>query len=328
MVNDVPNEICAQVVTIDKVDQSVAGWKSLVKDAGRRRHVCQASDFDSRAHIFDEPGDDWTPEDRESHFQNRERAKERLAVEFGADDLERKVNDFVDIGFKPFSILAYHNAYFDQARRSFVFGTYYPALVAACALGERVLNHLIIDLREFYKSRAEYKKVHSKAAFDNWIIPIGILEAWGILLPQVGVEFRALKRLRDQSIHFNMATYTNLRADALSAIHHLNSIIGQQFSGFGTQPWFIRGTRGKIFIKKSWEDNPFVKTYYLPQCPFVGPRYSWSFDGGWRAHDFADYGDGAWTDEEFAAQYEARTAEQLAPTAGKASDQRQRKESS
>jgi hypothetical protein len=118
--------------------------------------------------------------------------------------------------------------------------------------------------------------------------------------------------LRHRSIHFNVSTYATLREDALAAIHHMREIIDQQFSAFGNRPWFIMGTRGQIFIKREWEENPFVKICYLPICPFVGPHFSISFEQGLRIHDHDDYGDGQWTDEEFAEVFEARSPEQLA----------------
>lgn len=132
------------------------------------------------------------------------------------------------------------------------------------------------------------------------------------MLPKAAAEFRALKVLRHRSIHFNVSTYGTLREDALAAIHHMREIIDQQFTAFGNRPWFIMGTRGHIFIKREWEENPFIKTYYLPTCPFVGPYFAISFDQGLMFHDHPDYGDGDWTDEEFAAAFEARSPEQLA----------------
>jgi hypothetical protein len=228
--------------------------------------------------------------------------------------LEKKIENFVAMGFKPFSILAYHNNFFDQVRRAFVIGAYYPALVGACALGERILNHLILDLRGFYKHTPEYKRVCRKDSFDNWQVPIDTLEAWNVLLPKAVAELRALMVLRHRSIHFKVSTYSNLHEDALAAIHHVSTIIEQQFAAFGSRPWFIDGTRGHVFIKRDWEHNPFVKTYYLPTCPFVGPYFAISFDEGLRFYDHRDYGDGDWTDEEFAAAFEARSTDQLVKT--------------
>ena len=301
-------------VTIDKVDSTrpLAEWKPLLADFGRRRHLCYTMDFDTRALLLKEHSDSGDDEARGHHTEIQKRLRDSLAKEYGSDQLEKKIENFVAIGTKPFSILAYHNQFFEQTRRSFVIGAYYPALLSACSLGERILNHLILDLREFYKKTKQYKIVSRKASFDNWQIAIDVLEAWHILLPEVIVEFNALRLLRNRSIHFNAATYANLRDDALAAIYHIREIIDQQFTAFGKRPWFIEGTKGHIFIKRKWEENPFVRTYYLPTCPFVGPYFAILFDGGLQFVDHADYGDGDWTDEEFAAVFEARSSEQLA----------------
>ncbi len=301
------------LTTIDKIDQSrpPSEWKRLIADRGRRRHLSQTLDFDTRVFVLEEPGVGWEDEPRRLHFENRERTREGLAREFGNDALEEKIKNFVDMKSKPFSVLAYHNAFFDQVRRAFVVGAYYPALVGACALGERVLNHLVLDLREFYCHTPDYKKVSRKASFDDWRTPIEVLEAWGVLLPPAAEEFRRLMPLRHRSIHFNVSTYATLRDDALAAILHMREIIDQQFTSFGPRPWFIEGTRGFIFIKRDWEENPFVKTYYLPMCPFVGPYFAYSSHGKLSCHDFSDYGEGAWSDEEFASVFEARLPEQL-----------------
>jgi hypothetical protein len=301
-------------ITIDKVDRSkpLSEWKLSLADYGRRRHLSYTMDFDTRAHLLEEPGEGWTEDARRLHVQNRERVKASLAREFGEEDLDTKIKNFAAIGVKPFSVLAYHNSFFDQARRAFVIGAYYPALVGACALGERILNHLILDLRNFYSKTPEYKRVYRKVSFNNWEIPIETLEAWNVLLPNAITEFRALMKLRHNSIHFNPTTYATLRDDALDAIRHMRKIIEEQFTAFGDRPWFIKGTRGHIFIKRDWEENPFIKTYYLPTCPFVGPHFAISFDRGLDFYDHADYGDGNWTDEEFAAEFESRSPEQLA----------------
>ncbi len=306
----------AERTTIDMVDRTkpLDEWKPLVADLGRRRHLSYTRDFDSRAYVFDEPGEEWVEEARQLHLKNRERVIAGLARQFGEDRLDRKVEDFVAIGSKPFSILSYHNQFFEQARQSFVIGAYYPALVGACALGERILNHLILDLRDFYRSTPEYKDVYRKKSFDNWQVPINTLEAWQVLLPKAAAAFRALEALRHRSIHFNVSTYATLREDALAAILHMREIIEQQFPAFADRPWFIPGTSGHVFIKRDWETNPFIKTFYLPTCHLVGPYFAISFDNGLTVHDHPDYGDGSWTDEEFALTFESRRPEQLVTT--------------
>jgi hypothetical protein len=301
-------------ITIDQVDQSkpMADWKPLLSDFGRRRHLSYTLDFDTRAYVFDEPGDGWAEEPRRIHLENRERARAALGREFGADNLDRKIENFRAIGVKPFSVVSYHNRFFDEVRRAFVMGAYYPALVGACALGERVLNHLILDIRDFYKHTQEYVGVRKQRSFANWKLVIDTLEAWNVLLPKAVIELRALMELLHRSIHFNDSTYANLQEDSLASIQHMNHIIDLQFSAFADRPWFIPGTRGYVFIRREWESEPFIKTYYLPSCPFVGPYFSISFDQGLTLYDHPDYGDGDWTDEEFATAFETRSPEQLA----------------
>ena len=246
------------------------------------------------------------------HRANREAVRRGLIAEFGEIAADAKAENFISIGTKPFSVLSYHNNFFHQIRNAFVVGAYYPALVGACALGERILNHLILDLRPYFTATPEYRKVHRKQSFDDWRLPIDTLEAWRILLPVAAREFRALMPLRHRSIHFNVETYGRLRDDALAAILHMRAIIEQQFGSHGLRPWFIKGTHGHAFIRKDFEEHPFVRTYFIPRCPFVGPLFAMSHGpDGWRAHDRSDYGEGAWTDEEFAAAYNNRDPAQI-----------------
>ncbi len=303
-------------LTIDKVDSSkpMEEWKPLLADRGRRRHLSYSMDFDTRSHFLEEPGETWEELPRRLHLENREKLKAELAQEFGSHNFNMKLQNFADLQSKPFSVLAYHNAFHDQARKAFVIGAYYPALVSACTLGERILNHLVIDLREFFRATPQYRNVYRKDSFDNWQLPIDTLEAWGVLVPKAVVEFRALAVLRNRSIHFNVSTYTTLRDDALRALLHMREIIEQQFAAWGDRPWFIERTRGHLFISRDWENDPFVKTYHLPTCPFVGPNFAISFEHGLRFHDQNDYGDGDWTDEEFAQAYETRRPEDVVST--------------
>ena len=164
------------------------------------------------------------------------------------------------------------------------------------------LNHLVLDLRDDFPKTRQYKRA-KRAPFRDWQAAIDILAAWDVLLPDVVNEFRGLESLRHRTIHFNRDTYSNLRGDALTAIAHLRVIIDRQFGAFGNQPWFI-GAVGAVFIKREYEANPFVRRYYLPQCPFVGVRHG--FDPLMRVCDFPDYGDGELTDEEFCASYNSR----------------------
>jgi hypothetical protein len=240
----------------------------------KRYLVLPFFDFDTRVRTLADPiKDEWEEKIKAMHHENRKRVTDGLIAEFGEFNKENKIADFIALDAKPFSIIAFHNRFFAQIRNSFIIGSYYPALTGACALGERLLNYLVITLRDDYKNTPEYKKVFRKDSFDDWEIPIRTLKAWDILLPDVTENFLKLKDMRNRAIHFRPETDQNDRELALKAIHCLKSIIGNQFSSIGTQPWFITGVPGEIYIKQSWEKKPFIKKIYLPNCALVGPRH-------------------------------------------------------
>src|SRR4030042_843350 len=239
-----------------------------------KRYRVHSFDFDTRVHgLTQEICDEWEDEVKKLHRQNKDAIERSLVSFYGAEAQEVKRQNFIELGDKPVSILAFHNRFFEQIRTSFVMGAYYPALTAACALGERILNYLLLILRDDYRHTTEYKTVSRKDSFDNWDIAINTLESWNVLLPEVTKEFHRLKDLRHKAIHFRPEVDRNDRALALEAIRCLREIIRNQFSAFGSQPWFITNIPGEIYIKKSWESNPFIQKVYLPNCLAVGPRH-------------------------------------------------------
>jgi hypothetical protein len=175
----------------------------------------------------------------------------------------------------------------------------------------------MIDLRDHYKATPEYKNVYRKASFAAWTLAIDTLAAWGVLLPEVVDAFRKLEVLRNRSIHFNPETVSQLRDDALLSIRHLQGIITGQFAAFGLQPWFIEGTLGAGFIKRDWEENPFVRHYVLPGNVCLGPFHNIipSPNGVWMFVDHPDYGAFGvedLTDEQFKDIFNDRPMEALA----------------
>jgi len=263
-------------------------------------------DFDSRAEILNmEIQDSWEEKIKEQHLRNKEEIKKDILLEFGESDKEMKIKNFSELGPSPISILAFHNKFFRQIRKSFIIGSYYPALTGVCSLGERVLNYLILKLRDYFKDTPEYKKVYNKQSFDNWELPINVLSSWGVLLPDVVKNFKDLNKIRNKVIHFNLETERNDREIALKAITIFSEIIKGQFTFFGKQPWFIEGSKGAFFIKKSYENDPFIKTVYLPNCFLVGPLHRMDFrDGKWIIIDDNKYENKEITDQEFLKRYE------------------------
>jgi hypothetical protein len=281
----------------------IARFMSYRRAPALRRHVVPGFlDFDYRANALKIPiSENWDEEVKESRRLSRAQILAGLERQFGAADLERKAEDFSAIGPLPSSIIAHHNHLLRQVRDAFVGGYYYPALTGACALGERILNHLILDLRDTFRGTPEFKDVYGKDSFDRWPRVIEILESWQVLQPHAALALRELGLLRHRSLHFNPETAQNTREHALAAIQHLMKVVEHQFSAFGPCPWFIEDTLGMCFIKKEWETHPFIRKYYLPFCPKVGYLFSWVHtDHGAAACDFKNYEDDREvSDEEF-----------------------------
>ena len=230
--------------------------------------------FDFRAQILDlKISDDWDESVQELQRDNIVKVIQGLVAEYGFKEAEQKIRNFKDMGPAPFSVVAYHNKFFSQVRDAFVMSAYYPALVGACALGERILNHLVIDLRDKYRHTPEYKRVYGKKSFDDWKFVVNVLQAWGVLLPEVAKKFEEFAALRNKAVHFDPAVDKDDRNLALKAINLLSFIIGQQFGVFGGQPWFIPNIKGAIFIRREAETLPFIEVYFLPHCVYVSPYH-------------------------------------------------------
>jgi hypothetical protein len=243
---------------------------------------------------------EWEESVKEGHRAGKEQILEGLKKQFGELAFDAKVKNFIDIGSKPWSVLAFHNRFAGQVRTAFVMGAYYPALTAACALGERILNHLILLLREDYRSTAEYKRVYKKDSFDDWNVPIDTLSSWGVLLPKAVESLRELAELRNRTIHFHPETDRDDRSLALAAVTLLDKIIDTQFGFFGTQPWLIPNVPGASYIRKAAEQDPFVKRVYLPNSHLVGPCHTVEFvENRVIVHDIDSYSDTEISDEDF-----------------------------
>jgi len=267
-----------------------------------KRYRLFSFDLDSRAAILNiEIKENWDERNKKEILEKKESTKNSLVLEFGVRDKIIKLRNFKELGPKPLSIIAFHNKFFEQIRKSFVVASYYPALTGTCALGERILNYLIISLRDSFKQTPEYKKVYNKQSLDNWDEAIEILESWQVLLPEVASKFKDLKEIRNrEAIHFNIETEKKDRETALRAVRILSEIIGGQFAFLGRQPWFIEGTKGAFFIKKEWEHKPFIKTVYLPNCCLVGPFHKIEIvDGEFKVVDEYQYGDKEIDDNDF-----------------------------
>lgn len=273
-----------------------------------KRYRVISADFDSRAALLDIViQEEWEEQVKESHRQGQQQIREGLVAQYGPFRADEKLRNFRDLGPKSWSIIAYHNTFAAQARDAFVIGAFYPALTAACALGERILSQLVIALRDEFRATPEYAWVARRQSFDNWGTAINVLAAWDVLLPEVATAFHRLANVRNTALHFNPETDQHARRQALKAIGLLDTIISNQFGSLGVQPWFIPDVRGASFIKRSCEDDPFVRLIYLPNSHLVGPCHTLEFTGNRiTVHDDHPYEAREISDDEFRALQESR----------------------
>ena len=277
-----------------------------------KRYRVGTYDFDSRpTFLATRIEDHWDERLKASWQDNKAAIRQGLQEQFGSWEFETKLQNLADIGPKPMSILAFHNEFAEQVRRAFIVGAYYPALVGACALGERLLNHLVLLLRDDFRTSPEYKRVYRKSSFDNWQVPIATLSNWSVLLPETETAFESLSTIRNRTVHFEPQTDTNDRSLALEAVRLLTSIIELQFSSFGRQPWFIPDTRGVAFLSKAAESQPFIRRVYIPNSVLVGPWHTVARLGDDRlvVEDRYPYDDREVSDEEFRELFHAGPTE-------------------
>ena len=285
---------------------------------GMKRYRVMAMDFDARANLLAiEANEEWSPEAKEALLNNKAAIRERLLVTYGTADFDSKLENFVALGAAPFSLVAFHNQFFNQARSAFVVGSYHPALTGICALGERVLNHLILALRNDYQHTDEYKRVYNKDSFDNWDVPIDALANWGVILPDATERFRKLRDVRNRTLHFNPETDRDVRSKALGALRLFQEIISAQF-GSHWCPWYIPDAHGLSFVRHEYVNVPFVRRVVLPSCRLVGPAHDVRRlpDGTWEAIDEQVYPDEHISDEEFIRRFVEAHAPPLPPPAG------------
>lgn len=272
-----------------------------------KRYRIVGFDFDSRARSFDPISEDWEEPVKAMHQQARDHTIASLKLDYGELRFEEKLQNFIDLGAKSFSILAFHNTFYAQARAAFVQCQYYPALTGACALGERVLNHLVLGLRDHYKASATYKHVYRKESFDRWDVAIDALAEWKVLTDGAETHFRQLSKMRNEAIHFNIDTERNVRADALNALLTFGKIVDTQFAAFGQLPWLFM-PRGEVYIRKEWEHVPFIQLVYIPNAVHVGPLHQVVSVMPWQLADTDEYEPVEISDEEFSSRRMAASA--------------------
>lgn len=291
------------------------------EDGGRRYRPVRV-DFDTRNVVLDiEIQADWDAEIKAMWQESKARVRADLLAELGPFDGDAKMDNYRAMGPAPWSVVFEHSALLRQVRSSFAQGNFYPALVGACALGERLLHQLVLALRmDFANHPATTKRVRAGNLSTQWGTLIGVLQGWGILDEQVAGIYRELERRRHVAVHFNPEVSAAGRDSALAALLALQEIVENVFEPHGGPPRYIADIDGASYLTLQAEREPLVQRIFIPNCALVSPAHRLEVDesapGGWRVYDNPNYPGDLLTDEQFAERIRGIPAEQDAAASG------------
>lgn len=193
-----------------------------------------------------------------------------LERDWGVSNFAGKLERFKKLNLSLMGIPEeYSNLLWDVVS-SYCCGRYYSTMTSAGALGERILNRLIIKTRDYFKTSPHYKKLYRKSSFDQWELPIQALSEWGMIDEDLSEAFQQLKQFRNDSIHYNSRYDFELNShDALVA---LAKIIDQQFNYIRRKDLlWVFDVPGEILVRSEKEDDPFVREFILPHCALITP---------------------------------------------------------
>jgi hypothetical protein len=210
-------------------------------------------------------------------------------------------------------VLALHNVHLQQVRSAFASMAYYPALLGACGLGERILNHLVLTLRDDYAEHDATRHVAGRESLNDWSKCVKTLKRWGVFSEDVGRDYERLRKQRIAAVHYRPALdEDDARIAALNAVRLLCSLVERIFNAVGQGAHYFTAPIGRPYVRSEAEDDPFVKRFILPACALVSPRFrfipSTSAVGGFDVYDDPEIGVGEppLSDEEFADPTRAR----------------------
>lgn len=249
--------------------------------------------------------EEWDPDIKAIWKENKAKVRAHLLSELGHADGDRKLDNYRAMGPAPWSVVFEHSVLLSQVRSSFAHGDFYPALVSACALGERLLNQLVLTLRaDYLNHRATTKRVRSGRTSNDWASLITVLHGWGVFDDEIAGTYRELKQLRHTAIHFDPALSAAGREPALAALLALQQIVERVFEPHGGPPRYIADTPGASFLSLEAEEEPLIRRIFLPHCALVSPAHRLEQGDGvrdeWAIYDDSEYPCDPLTDEEFA----------------------------
>lgn len=213
-----------------------------------------------------------------SNFRSEEKKFQRKELEskYGEYDIEAKIQRWLSIPKAPILFINEATSLALDIERAYVFGNFYSGLTGACCLGERIFNQIILQVRNDYTETNIYKirKSIRKDTIFNWIDAIDALYEWGIISEETKGDYEKLYKLRTESVHYQDKPQ-DLEIMAVQAIKTIFKILSSLFGYFENKKYLLLfDCPGEIYVRKEYEDNPFVRGFILSTSYKVGYKHS------------------------------------------------------
>lgn len=192
-----------------------------------------------------------------------------VGFEHGLLHIQTKYSRWLDLAPPALCAPVIYHELLLEVESAFVHGDPFPALTAACCLGERILNHLVLDLRDDFRTSPRYKEVHNKESFQDWHRAISVLSDWGVLSDDLATKFKTLLELRNPAVHFgSVQDRSNKAKKAVQLVYDVTAgLFGPKAGHFFMAP-------GEMYVCRDKETSALVRRFVLPHCVQVGYRHT------------------------------------------------------
>ncbi len=204
---------------------------------------------------------------------HKRESQEYLSQKYGPLNFEEKFTRWLSIPKPTLSVVDEHTYLLQDIENAYVSGSLYATLTSACCLGERILNQIILRVKNSYKSTSQYKLIYRKSSINNWELGINTLLKWKIIKSETEKKYKQLLALRTDSVHFQNKEQ-NLVPMAKNAICLINEIISDLFELKREKKFLIWfEVPGELYLKREAENIPFIEAFYIPCAPLVGFKH-------------------------------------------------------
>lgn len=196
---------------------------------------------------------------------HRQKIINQLKRKWGESDIADKIDRFKKLNINFIGVPDESDKLMQEIVSCYCCEYYYPAMTGAGALGERILNRLILKTRQYFKGHEYYNQVKSKNSFANWDISIKALTKWGVISSEVAENFNKLNRFRNKTIHYENNFYFS--ANAAEMISCVSKIVDLQFNYCKRNDILhVFVVPGEIFVRSDKLYDAFVREFIIPNC--------------------------------------------------------------